>query len=748
LRATSTTSSQLAASPGKFQGTADANESWGTELDKKLRWLGTRGLPERGDLFKLAQVWVETQRRLWTQLVEADQLPTSSAQTVARLAGDFAGRFLERRFEPFEIPDGLRLWKALGTAYVRYSSPQGNPRSLDDQLHIQLTRAHQDGVFVPWQYVFGDAGVTGRSANRTGYRLCKHALTLEGPGAVDRLYLDDVTRATRDGIEPLLLGHLVETLGKRMTGVSDNFDSSDESSRLKLHFFAMYNTQFMEQLSQKIRRGKNGALRRGTVMGRVPIGIKAVPTMDAAGNPLRRGSGRAISNYAIDETHRPVVELLATKLVDERMSLGKIGKEFNQLRIAGRTAWCAGIIVKILRNHLYVGINIFHRIQHVRDPVTGKITLKEYPRREWKVKRIRETQIFSWKRWKAIQARLDELRALSPKTGKKVSRNSVYPSSLLSGILYCGYFGRELVLYRSDKARGFRQFFCRNGRHGMHGCQLKTSKSARVIEESILNYVRAKVLTPQRIEGLVVQINHLVREEAAKPRTDVDPLLKAASELRRKRERLIDLVADGLSPDLGAIRDRIRRIELEMRELRSRVDEAEAANSAIIPPADLEEALGLLSDLRALLNQDIPLVVPVLRSLLGKVWIRQEVPKKTFRAPWTAEIRAELIPVLADAAQARAHCPDSSPLLKLKSRKWTMATPEVIHIVEAEPTHRQFADAVRQHVEGGHFISDAARALNISRSTAEMAYYYSLDGLTKRQRAALRSQKSGAIAAP
>src|SRR5688572_5085314 len=111
--------------------------------------------------------------------------------------------------------------------------------------------------------------------------------------------------------------------------------------------------------------------------------------------------------------------------------------------------------------------------------VTGTIKLVENPRKEWRIKRFRQIQFWPLKRWKQIQARIDEMEQSTPPQ-KKSSRNTVYPTTLFSGTLFCGYCGSELKLYRSNTYRNHRQFWCRNGRTSGHGCRLNGSKSTRI----------------------------------------------------------------------------------------------------------------------------------------------------------------------------------------------------------------------------------------------------------------------------
>lgn len=223
-------------------------------------------------------------------------------------------------------------------------------------------------------------------ANRVGYILAKKLLSLEGAAAVDVIYVDEIARATRDGIETLLLGNLVQQLGKRIVGVSDGFDSRDEFSRMKLHFFAMFNEQFITQHRQKVVRVKTGALRRGSVLGRCAFGINFIPAVDSQGQAMHGRNGRQVNEYCLDEEMRPYLELIAQRFVDEKKSLYQITRELNQLRVGGRASWSSSGLLHVLSNEVYAGIYIYHRDHHIRDPITGTVKINQYPRRETSAK--------------------------------------------------------------------------------------------------------------------------------------------------------------------------------------------------------------------------------------------------------------------------------------------------------------------------------------------------------------------------
>lgn len=258
-----------------------------------------KGLPDGGARLELAQTYLDIQRRLWPRAVELGTLPAPTPGDARKLADEFLARF---RGEPAGAdgqPTG-GLGKRLGAAYLRYSCDNSNPRSLDQQLKNALERAARDGTFVPWELVFADAAVTGTTADRRGYALAKAAMTRPA-GGPECLYVDEIGRASRDAVEALRLGKLVEAARKRMVGASDNFDSDAPTSKLQLHLFAMLNEWFVDQLRTKVVRGMGGGFARGKNLGKAAVGYRLVPLLDAGGRQVVGDTGKPQSRKQIDE---------------------------------------------------------------------------------------------------------------------------------------------------------------------------------------------------------------------------------------------------------------------------------------------------------------------------------------------------------------------------------------------------------------------------------------------------------------
>ncbi len=431
-----------------------------------------RGLPSDEALRDLASTYLQSQRSLWPELASDGRLPCPDAGVISAMAEQFRDRFLSGVVEPFASPVGKAAWVGLACSYLRYSCDNSNPRSLDQQLRLQLERARRDGRFIPWAWVFADAAVTGTTADRRGYEMAKLALTVE---ALDVLYIDEIGQASRDAIEALRLGRLVERRGKRLMGVSDGFDSASPTSKLMLAMFATLQEWFIDQLRSKVHRGMDDAFGRGTNIHPPSLGYRLDPASDASGRPLYGKDGERLKMKAIDDGEAGIVLEVFQGFARQGWSTGKIAKLFNERAVRGKRSWDSSGIAQMLRRRTYAGIEIYRKTYQVRDPETGVVTVKERPRREWKVRRARHLQIIPWALWKEVRRRLEASgKAYNErKTEGGASRCELYPKVLIRP--RCGCCGTELMLGRSGK---YASFCCLNGIQGKRGCTFKGYKGA------------------------------------------------------------------------------------------------------------------------------------------------------------------------------------------------------------------------------------------------------------------------------
>ena len=698
-----------------------------TKKNGKRRTRAERGLPEDDALRKLARVYLETQRRLWPELKTISPYTKVADHDLDQMAEAFKEQFLDAKIGDFQVPRPSSATSGVGVSYLRYSCDNSNPRSLDDQLRLQLEKAQTRNEFIPWHYVFADASVTGTHSDRAGYMMAKKAI--KGDDAVTTLYIDEIGRASRDAMEALKLGKFVKGLDKRILGVSDGFYSEEPFSNMKLHIFAMMNEWFVEQLRHKVNRGMKGAVARGTSIGKPALGYKLVPQRDDAGNPVFAADGAPVKTYTIDPETRPHVELAFKLYGEDHWSATKIAKHFNELQINDKKSWCGSGILQLLRRHLYVGIRAYNKTSMRNDPDTGKISVIQNDRGAWQVKRQRHLQIIPWKAWKKVQKRLIEARATSPSLGKKHGvRKKLFAKTLFDGTLVCGCCGRELNLRRS--AGRHKQIGCPQGSEGRYDCTFKGSKSMRIIDQALLGYLRDNLLNAGHIQSLVERANHYLAEEARKPRADTTGLEQTLSELTARRDRLVDAIATGGAGEVEVVVNKLKDIEKQIKDAKTNLTMAQRANAVPPKPLNKEDVVQMLGIIDEILNQEPAAAAPVLREITGPITVNQKTVPGRKKPVWVATFGPNLVPLLSRTARENNY-PDTSTWEYLCERRWIMSIEAEAELDETPKYVQRAPEVVHLVRELGLNFSQAAKVMGIYPTDARNAYKFGVLNLNQ-----------------
>lgn len=678
--------------------------------------LALQGMPERANVEALARHYVMTQRRLWPRLPQG-VLPGDDTLSIRQMADQFMGPRREFYADLIHWARRARV-TSLGAAYSRYSCDNSNPRSLDDQLTNQLTRAAQDGVLIPWCLVFADAAITGTRSERQGYQAVMDFFN-SAPTLVTTLYVDDLSRASRSLRDSIELANTLEHLQRRLVGVSDGIDSQQPNSRLMLSVMSLVNEDFIGQLRTKVRRGMRGAASRGTSLGRPATGYKLVPMVDPQGLPVLAGDNQPLNTYAIDEDARWVVERAFEAYAVDLLSYRTIAKEFNSERAGGDTAWTAKRVKMMLERRLYMGVLTHSTARQKRDPRSDRLTVVDLPPDQWVVTPMPHLQIISPDLWKKARLRALATRGTAPSPRQQtVRRNSVYPSTLFSGTLFCGYCGSELRLMSSGNHRSLG---CLNGKGNRHGCQLTTSKAVKIIERELLETLRHELLRPEHLQELVEQANAHLQVLAQREQVDVDALERQLRAIRASQQSLVRAIeTSGEHPE--AITRRLTELEQQADDLDHQIAKASRDAQPVPPPLMLETMTPLLADIAALLEHETGPAALAIRKLTGPITITQLPSYRRRGADWQASFKGNLVPLLSFAARRRrqsapsgSHIPDWDTLEYLRTQNWNLEKP-IVCTIRSTPLRERLAPTIASMAQSGLTCPQIASQLGHSES--------------------------------
>lgn len=314
--------------------------------------------------------------------------------------------------------------------------------------------------------------------------------------AVQRLYIDELGRASRDAVEALRLGQLMDSCGKRLIGVTDGFDSASPNSKLLLSIYSGLHEWFVEQLRQKVSRGMRDAFEKGKNLRPPPLGYKLVPILSPDGTPMLNPNGRVIKERAIDDEVVPHIREAYRLFIEERWSPFQIARRFNELLVKGRNTWSRQSIADLLKRTDYIGIEYDGKTRSIRDRKTGAVQLERRPKEQWRSRQVPHLRLISDEVFGQAQQRLQECNEAYTRVRSKpgTSRNEVYPTMLIRPV--CKSCGSRLILASTGK---YMSIYCHNGRLGANGCQLKTCKSLTLFDRKIVGFLHQHVLTKDEI---------------------------------------------------------------------------------------------------------------------------------------------------------------------------------------------------------------------------------------------------------
>jgi len=400
------------------------------------------------ELLQLARVYLEHQRKSWPAIEKAGLLPVPTAPVLQLMVEDFKNRHRTGVIDPHATDPFHRYAEKFGGNYNRYSCDNSDPKSIADQMVKALTRASDDGLFIPWCYLFCDYSVSGLDASRQGYASYKNVLR-DPRQNIDTTYIDDFTRASRDELEWWQLATFSKRLGKRLIGASDNFNLDDPDWEMKLTMYGLLSRLFIKGFRQKVKRGMGGTHRNGGTLGRAPLGYSRRVKLDADGHIQYGPDGAPKTQICIDPGTKPIALEIFEMFVNRRWTTQKIAKDLNRRKVNGWGGWTSGGLEKLVRNPAYVGVFIWNRTRRELDIETRKYEVIQNARKDWVIFYKPELRFVPVDMWKASRRRLAS-KTRRPNPGGQQTRNfRPTASTLFSDTLMCGYCQRPLRLYRS-----------------------------------------------------------------------------------------------------------------------------------------------------------------------------------------------------------------------------------------------------------------------------------------------------------
>ena len=228
--------------------------------------------------------------------------------------------------------------------------------------------------------------------------------------------------------------------------------------------------------------------------------------------------------------------------------------------------------------------------------------------------------------WDAAQALLNRLsdaygmKAGQNSRGPRVHHTSIYPSSLLSGLLICGECGAKLVC----ECGGPRKYFAfTNHRKGL--CSM-TYRAPQSLTEKVLLDFLCKILSdwPEWMAQTFAALQKTVADAAKQVPATVVTDERHLAKVQKQLERLVDALASG-SQQSQAIMTRVRQLESESGTLQKRIANARKLLTQSIDLPDEARLRSQMQNLNEVLSGEPGQAALLLLAIIGKITINAVV---------------------------------------------------------------------------------------------------------------------------
>jgi site-specific DNA recombinase len=432
--------------------------------------------------------------------------------------------------------------------YARYSSDLQRPTSIEDQVRKCNQFAEQRGWRVLEEFVRSDAEVSGASLSNREALDSLVSDSRKRPRPFDCLLIDDTSRLGRNLTDVLKISDILKYNEVSLYFVSQNLDSRDMSFRQSFAFNGMMDEQFLIQLGSKVRRGQEGRILRGLNAGGSCYGYRNVPIEDHS----RRGEhGRPAVigvRFEIDEAQAVVIRWIFD-WYGNGDSLATIAKRLNAEGITSPErphrqsirAWAPSGVREILRNEKYHGKLVWGRSTKIRDPETGRKTMKRLPKEQWIWVDAPQLRIVTDEQWSKVQAQIKFVNRHGIARYGGLNRTNASKEYLFSGLLTCGVCGFNITIVGG--AANNATYGCPGHRYrGV--CTNSVTIRRDVLESQLLAAITERVLRPDILEYAIEHVSEKFEQDCIAYRDKARGVIASAPKLNKELHRLQTLASN------------------------------------------------------------------------------------------------------------------------------------------------------------------------------------------------------------
>jgi site-specific DNA recombinase len=503
--------------------------------------------------------------------------------------------------------------------YTRYSSEMQRDESCEDQEREVREGLARKSIDASDFLVMYDRAESGTKNDRAKFDQLRGMIER---GEVGILAVDDQARFSRaDNAFSFIID--LDYSGGRFISTGEGIDTTQEGWQLRVKVMELHNSTAIRELGRRVRRGQLGRVLDDGSAGDFSFGYESYFLDPNWSESTRRGP-KPKKGVRIFEAEARWVRQVFVWFVVELRSIGWIARELSRLGVdkghkATTPGWHHQQVRRMLANVKYVGLWPWGTTRTLRSS-EGKTKQVAVPADQQIVRSRPELRIIEQEIWERAQKRLHELEDLyGQKPGQKrrgimPHHSSVYPTSLLGGLLYCHACGSPLW----SQGSGNRAYFgCPNHRKGI--CSVVGRVPVARAEKALLEFVSEVLMAwPGWLEAAAGAMRRAIADAAERLPEELRANEVRLAELQKQVGNLLDQMAAG-PMESPALRHRLDRLEREESALNARIAEVRQAREAAFAMPDDNWIRAQLAGLPPLLADDPRRAASLLRRLLGRV---------------------------------------------------------------------------------------------------------------------------------
>jgi DNA invertase Pin-like site-specific DNA recombinase len=379
--------------------------------------------------------------------------------------------------------------------------------------------------------VHSDAAISGAVRQRPGYRALLESMRA---GRVEVVLAESLDRISRDQEHVAAFYKHAEFYDVRVVTASEG-----EIGMLQVGLKGTMCAMFLRDLADRTRRGLDGRVRKGRMVGRLSYGYERIGGQLDARGEIERGLAkpntaeaavvvRIFREYAAGRSPKAIATALNAMSIP-----APDGDTWSDATLRGKSARGTGL----LRNPIYDGRLVWSRRKSLRDPDTGKRVRRRNPAEKVVEAEVPALRIVGPELWAAVQARLEGNRAPRDKVGKPEFWERRRPHYLLSGMVFCG------VCRRTDKAVGKDYLACTAAKSG--ACTNHARVRRGPLDTRVCEALGRELMDPELTAEFVRAFTEEWNAEAASAETTEKERRRELAGVERKISNLLDALAEG-----------------------------------------------------------------------------------------------------------------------------------------------------------------------------------------------------------